>query len=165
VKVSRDTARHTYHLRREVWVPQQIETTFAFFCRPENLQALTPDWLNFRIVECPMQLEKGSLIRYALGWRILPISWTTEITEWEPPLRFVDTQLSGPYRLWRHEHQFLAMGQGALIRDHVEYALYGWPLSIPIHHLIVRRDLDRIFDFRTARLEQLLGTEKIDSHE
>ncbi len=148
---------HTYHLRREQWVPRPLATVFEFFARPDNLQAITPKWLDFRILESPTGLSKGSLIRYVLRWHALPIRWKTEITEWEPPHRFVDTQISGPYALWRHEHQFNVMGNGTMIRDHVEYALYLWPISAAGHRLIVAKDLKRIFDFRAERLQELLG--------
>ena len=38
-----------YKLIREQWVPQSLQAAFAFFSRPENLQTITPEWLDFRI--------------------------------------------------------------------------------------------------------------------
>jgi ligand-binding SRPBCC domain-containing protein len=156
-KITSSGPRHTYLLNREQWVPKPQDQVFDFFSNPRNLQALTPDWINFRILEAPTELKQGSLIRYVLRWGIIPIRWKTEITEWNPPHRFVDDQISGPYVLWRHEHQFSALGEGTMVRDHVEYALPLWPASIPVHRLIVRKDLERIFDYRAQRLMELLG--------
>ncbi len=61
----------------------------------------------------PAPVQKGTLTKYALRWRIFPIRWTTEIIEWEPPYRFVDLQLKSPYKLWRHEHRFTAEASGS----------------------------------------------------
>jgi ligand-binding SRPBCC domain-containing protein len=147
----------TYKLIREQWVPQTIEAAFAFFSRPENLQAITPEWLDFRITNAEDHLRTGSLIRYRLRWHGIPLRWTTAITDWNPPHSFVDTQLSGPYALWQHEHRLMSENQGTRIRDEVTHAL---PLGIAghiTHRLLVRRDVEAIFDFRQRRLRELLG--------
>ena len=114
---------HTYCLEREQWLPRPIDEVFSFFSRPENLQVITPAWLDFRMVETPKVLAVGSLIRYRLRWHGLPIRWTTEITEWNPPHRFVDRAMSGPYALWNHEHWFTVDQEGTTMRDRVTYAL------------------------------------------
>jgi ligand-binding SRPBCC domain-containing protein len=86
---------HTYRLEREQWSPQPVDVVFSFFSRPENLQVITPLWLDFRLVETPEALAAGSLIRYRLRWRWLPIRWTTEITPWNPPHGFMDREVWG----------------------------------------------------------------------
>jgi ligand-binding SRPBCC domain-containing protein len=79
-----------YKLVREQRVARNIDEVFEFFSRPENLQALTPEWLDFRIFQTPAELKAGSLIKYKLRWHRLPIRWTTEITQWNPPYGFRD---------------------------------------------------------------------------
>jgi ligand-binding SRPBCC domain-containing protein len=146
----------TYLLEREQWLPRPIDEVFAFFSRPENLQVLTPDWLDFRIVEAPQNLAAGSLIRYRLHWHFLPIRWTTEITEWNPPHRFVDRELSGPYALWNHEHSFSPrQAGGTTMRDRVEYALPLGVLGRLAHRLSVKRDVESIFNFREEAMRRL----------
>jgi ligand-binding SRPBCC domain-containing protein len=146
----------TYLLERQQWLPRPIDEVFAFFSRPENLQILTPDWLDFRIVEAPQDLAAGSLIRYRLRWHFLPIRWTTEITEWEPPHRFVDHELSGPYALWNHEHSFASReGGGTTMRDRVQYALPLGVLGRLAHSISVKRDVEGIFNFREEAMRRL----------
>lgn len=147
-----------YLLEREQAVPGAINEVFSFFSRPENLQALTPSWLNFRMVEAPQALAAGSLIRYRLRWRIMPIRWTTEITEWEPPHRFVDREVSGPYALWNHEHWFSAHEKGTMMRDRVSYALPLGVLGRLAHTLTVKRDVESIFDYRAEAMRRLFST-------
>ena len=146
-----------HRLIREQWLPKPIEDVFSFFSRPENLQEITPPWLGFHIIHADKELHTGSLIEYRLRVHGLPMTWKSEISEWSPPNRFVDTQLKGPYSLWRHEHSFTPQDSGTLIRDHVEYALPFGILGELVHRLMVRRDVNSIFDFRQQRLMELLG--------
>ena len=97
------------------------EEVFAFFGDPRNLEAITPPWLCFRIVEAPEQLAAGALLRYRLRLFGLPIRWRTEISEWRPPRSFTDTQLAGPYLLWVHTHRFVPADGGTDVYDHVRY--------------------------------------------
>jgi ligand-binding SRPBCC domain-containing protein len=146
-----------HKLVREQWVPQPLEDAFAFFSRPENLQAITPDWLDFRIESISGELAKGTLIRYKLRWHGLPIGWTSEIVAWQPPHYFIDNQVSGPYALWHHEHRLTAQDGGTLIRDEVSYALPLGPAGRLINRLFVHRDVEGIFDYREQRMRELLG--------
>lgn len=144
-------------LRTEQLIERPIEEVFDFFSRAENLERITPDWLNFRILDVsPNPVQKGTLIRYSLRWRIFPIRWTTQITEWEPPHRFVDVQLKGPYKLWHHEHRFFAGGRNTRVTDEVRYEL---PLGFAgriVHRLQVKKDLEAIFAYRRAAVARWL---------
>ncbi|MGA9528480.1 MAG: SRPBCC family protein [Terriglobales bacterium] len=147
-----------YIFRAEQYVPRSLDEVFHFFSAAENLQQLTPPWMHFRILSVePAPVRKGTLIRYALRWRIFPIRWTTEIVEWDPPHGFVDVQLKGPYKLWHHEHRFVAKGEGTFISDEVQYALpFGFLGSIA-HRLKVKSDVQTIFDYRKKVVRQLFG--------
>lgn len=148
----------TYQLIREQWVPQPLGEAFAFFSRPENLQEITPGWLDFRIVRVDSELHRGSLIEYRLRWHGIPMRWTSEITDWSPPHRFIDNQIRGPYARWHHEHGFVAENGGTRIRDEVQYALPLGMVGRLAHWLRARRDVEAIFAFRQRRLAELLGT-------
>jgi ligand-binding SRPBCC domain-containing protein len=135
-----------------------LQEVFEFFAKAENLEELTPPWLHFRILSVsPGQLRQGTLIQYALRWRIFPIRWTTEIAEWESPYRFVDVQLKGPYSLWRHEHRFLAEGNGTRILDEVQYRVPFGPLGSIAHKLKVKKDVESIFAYRRSVVRRLFG--------
>lgn len=95
---------------------------------------------------------RGTLINYKLRVRGIPLSWQSRISVWEPPLRFVDEQVRGPYRLWHHEHVFEEVNGGTLCRDCVDYAVYGGRL---INSLLVQPDLTTIFSFRQQKLREL----------
>lgn len=132
-----------------------MEKIFSFFSGPENLQKLTPPWLDFRILDAPAELAAGALIRYRLRWHSLPIQWSTEIAEWSPPRKFVDRALSGPYSLWNHEHSFEASQGGTTMHDRLTYALPMGPCGALAHRFWVKRDIGRIFDYRADKMRGL----------
>jgi ligand-binding SRPBCC domain-containing protein len=138
-------------LTREQLLPATPDELFPFFADALNLEAITPPWLGFRVVTSrPIEMAPGTLIEYRLRLHGVPISWRTTIAVWDPPHRFVDVQLSGPYKLWHHTHDFehAPDGEGTLMRDTVRYALPLGPLGEIAHRVLVRSDLERIFDFR-----------------
>ena len=132
-------------------VPVGIDEAFAFFADPWNLEAITPPWLGFRILEAPPTLERGSLLGYRLRLFGLPFRWRTEIVAWRPPFGFTDVQLAGPYRRWEHTHRLTAVDGGTQIHDHVLYRLPFEPLAGLVGPLTVRRWLGAIFDYRARQ--------------
>jgi ligand-binding SRPBCC domain-containing protein len=146
-----------YTLDQQQLVRRPLEDVFAFFASPENLQHLTPPFLDFRILTpVPIEMREGALIEYRISVRGIPLRWQTRIESYEPMRSFVDVQLRGPYRLWRHTHTFEATAEGTVVRDHVEYALPFGPLGQLVHALMVKRDLAQIFAYRRAVIAQLL---------
>lgn len=146
-----------HRLERTQHIARPLPEVFAFFADAGNLEALTPGFLRFRILTPrPIEMRVGARIEYALSLFGVPFRWRTTITAWEPGVRFVDEQTSGPYALWRHTHTFTADGDGTLIRDVVEYREPLGPLGLLAHHLFVRHTLDRIFNFRREVVAQLL---------
>lgn len=146
-----------FRLRSEQWVPLEIESVFAFFAEAGNLERLTPPWLRFRVLTPePIRMAEGTEIDYLLRLRGIPMKWRSRITDWQPGRRFVDEQIKGPYRFWRHEHEFTARDGGTEVRDCVAYAVPGGRLA---NHLLVRRDLRRVFGYRQEQLALLLGSD------
>jgi ligand-binding SRPBCC domain-containing protein len=138
-------------LERSQVVPVDIEEAFAFFADAWNLEAITPAWLRFRIVEAPITLGTGSLLVYRLRLFGVRIRWRTEIVEWRPPVGFTDVQLSGPYRRWEHTHRLRPVDGGTEIYDHVVYRLPCEPLASVLAPVTVRPWLAAIFDYRAER--------------
>jgi ligand-binding SRPBCC domain-containing protein len=134
------------------------ERVFPFFADARNLEAITPPLLRFRVVTPdPIEMRVGTLIQYRLRLHGLPLSWLTSIQAWEPPHRFVDVQIRGPYALWHHTHPFSATAEGAVMRDTVRYAIGFGPLGELADRLLVQRDLRAIFDFRAQQVHRMLG--------
>jgi len=148
----------THLLRREQFIPRPIDEVFPFFADAANLQTITPSWLNFRILTPrPIEMRAGIHLDYRLAWHGLPISWKTEILAWNPPHSFTDLQLRGPYTLWHHVHTFFPEDDGVRMIDAVTYQLPLGPLGEIAHALLVRRDLERVFDYRYRVIETVFA--------
>jgi len=147
-----------YTLSFQQQVPRPLPEIFEFFSRAENLEVLTPPWLKFKILDVkPQPVQQGTLIHYSLRIHGIPVRWTSEIIEWEPPHRFVDLQLSGPYKLWRHEHRFETCQGGTLISDTINLALPLGVLGRLVYKIKVESDVKAIFAFREKTICNLFG--------
>jgi ligand-binding SRPBCC domain-containing protein len=150
---------HVLERSQRVEVP--IEQAFDFYGDALNLEPMTPPWLHFEVTtRGQVTFRPGTLLDYKLRLHGVPVRWQTRIETWEPPLRFVDTQVKGPYSLWEHTHLFERDGDSAaIIHDRVRYAIPLGPLGALAHHLFVRRDLERIFDYRSEAVSEHLVLE------
>ncbi len=142
----------TFTLRRSLWVPKPLEEVFSFFSDVRNLERITPKWLNFRSVDRPETMAEGAHIEHKLKIRCVPVTWVSEIIQWDPPYGFVDEQRKGPYRFWRHEHSFREERDGTVCEDVVKYAVLGGEI---VNRLFIAPDLKKIFDYRQDKLKKI----------
>ena len=137
-------------------LPAPRGDVFAFFSDPANLEALTPPWLRFEVLTpAPLPRGEGALFAYRIRVRGLPLRWRTLIETFVPGEKFVDRQIAGPYALWHHTHRFEDLpGGGTRMTDIVRYRMgYGFLGRIVIA-LWVRRDIERIFEYRKKVLAE-----------
>ena len=144
-----------FTLESSQWLPHPPEEVFPFYSDAFRLEKLTPPLLHFQVVTPPpIDMKAGVEIDYRLRLRGLPLKWRSRITVWEPPNRFVDEQIRGPYRRWVHEHRFIHQDDGTLVEDAVEYDMFGGWLA---DRFLVRKDLRRIFAYRQERLAEIFA--------
>lgn len=147
--------RGQFRLESRLLVPAKLDEVFAFFSDAGNLEILTPPWIRFQIVSPrPIAMRVGALIDYRSRIRGLPMRWRSVISVWDPPNLFVDEQVRGPYRFWRHIHDFEAVEGGTLVSDTIDYRVPGGRL---VNLLFVQPDVERIFQFRQAKLRETFG--------
>jgi hypothetical protein len=145
-------------LQREQHLDGMPEDVFPFFADARNLERITPPLLRFRVITPgPIEMHVGTLIEYRLRVHRVPIRWLTSIQAWDPPHRFVDMQLKGPYALWHHTHTFApAAGGGTTMTDTVRYAIGFGALGELAHRLAVGRDVEEIFRYRAEVVPALV---------
>lgn len=144
-----EAGRGVHVLRTTARVKAPLGEVFGFFSQPSNLGVMTPPRMRFRILEAPPTLAQGAEIDYLIRIGPSDVSWRTRIDRWEPGVGFVDSQIAGPYRSWRHSHAFRAAGPAeTIMEDHVEYAAPFGVLGRAAGRFFVAPELRRIFAFR-----------------
>ncbi len=117
-----------YQLLTEFWTPRPLDEVFPFFADAFNLQILTPEFLNFRVVTQLDRYACRTTIDYQIRLHGIPIGWKSLISAWEPPFDSSMSRSAAPYKFWHHEHTFEVRDGGTLIRDDVHYGVPegGW---------------------------------------
>jgi len=146
----------THTFKKQQLIRRPVKEVFDFFSQPENLGKITPDSLDFNILTpLPIKMKAGALIDYTIKPFLFPMRWMTMITEYDPPFMFIDQQIKGPYSFWHHTHKFENTSEGTLIIDEVVYALPFGIIGEIANWLFVRRQLNKIFEFRFAAIKTI----------
>lgn len=149
-------AVHQY--TQEQMLPADLKTVWKFFSGAGNLQAITPEYMRFRVTSgaLPEEIYPGMIITYKVSPLLgIPLFWMTEITQVQPLKMFVDEQRRGPYRMWHHQHHFEEKDGGVMMRDIVHYELPLGILGEVANALFVKRQLNEIFEFRRKKVEAI----------
>jgi len=146
-----------YNLETTQFIKAPMDKVFEFFSKPENLKEITPEKLAFRILTpIPIKMDKGTIIDYTIRLFCIPIHWRILITEFDPPHKFVDEQLKGPYLFWHHTHIFKEKDGGVEMIDRVLYAIPMGLLGRFMHFIWIKNDLKKIFLHRKQVIDKKL---------
>ena len=149
--------RPKYLLNTQIVLDAPLDEVFAFFSRPENLGAITPPDLSFNILDSIDKIQEGTIIHYAIHLGAVPMKWQTQIAQWTPQSRFVDSQTKGPYRSWWHEHHFQSDGNRTIMEDRVYYSPPLGFIGRIVNKLFIAAKLKYIFKFRYFAMEMRFG--------
>lgn len=146
-----------HKLHKKQFLPIDIHLAWEFFSSPLNLSKITPSYMDFRITsDLPEEMYEGMIITYKVKPLAgIAVNWVTEISHIRKPYFFIDTQLSGPYKLWHHQHIFKEVENGIEMEDIVHYKLPFGILGNIANFLFVRRQLEGIFNYRKKVLSEI----------
>lgn len=140
-----------YSFKQTQLISASLETVWAFFSTPDNLNLITPPAMNFETLlrTGDKTMYSGQLISYKLSpFPFLRVRWTTEIKNVVPLKSFVDDQLFGPFALWHHQHFFKEKEGLCEMVDEVSYALPLGLLGRAVNSLLVGDQVKKIFKHR-----------------
>ncbi len=141
---------------KETRIEASPADVWSFHESPGALNRLTPPWERVEVERDDRSLKPGSRVVMKTSLGPIPLRWVAEHTDYDPPHRFVDRQVSGPFAFWNHVHSFRADGSGTILRDEVEYRVpFGW-LGRRLGGGLVRSKLRRMFDHRHAVTKQVV---------
>ncbi|HTO10792.1 MAG TPA: SRPBCC family protein [Candidatus Binatia bacterium] len=144
-------------LEARVWLARPRAEVFAFFADPRNLARITPPGVRVRLRTPCTALHAGAVLDVSTRWLGVPLHSRIYIREYDPPYRFVDVQVRGPWARWEHRHLFLEEGGGTWVEDRVTYRLPLGALGRLVHGALVRRQLRAVWAYRQARLGELFA--------
>ena len=133
------------------------EALFEFHMDTENLAAISPPWPPFRVISEPKPAEPGDLQVFRLGAGPFATTWEARVTRVVPGRLLEDLQEAGPFRSWRHQHQFLPDGDGAVLADVVEFRMFPTVVGEFLEYFLVRPAIVGMFAWRHRRTRKLLA--------
>ena len=146
-----------YIVESRMWLPKPRAEVFAFFADPANLVRVAPPSLRLRLLAPPPPMTAGATFDVGMTWLGLRWRWRTFIREYDPPFRFMDVQVRGPYARWEHRHLFLAESNGTTVEDRIVYRLPLGPLGRAAHAVFFHRHLTALWRYRRQKISELLA--------
>lgn len=141
-------------LEARLWLARPRAEVFAFFADPRNLLQLTPPHWRLRLLTPRTTVAAGAVLDYRMRWLGVPLKWRAYVREYDPPYRFVDVQVRGPWARWEHRHLFLEEGGGTWVEDRITYRPPLGALGRVVHRVVVERQLRAVWAYRQARLRE-----------
>jgi len=143
-------------LQKSQWINKPVSEVFAFFSEAQNLERITPPYLQFKILNTSTKgITKNTLIDYRLKLHGIPFHWKTRINDFIPNKMFIDEQLKGPYKKWVHTHSFKEKDGGTLIEDNVIYEIPGGIVGEFLLKSYIKKDLEKIFTYRQEIIKEI----------
>jgi ligand-binding SRPBCC domain-containing protein len=139
-----------------------VASVFAFHEDPEHLTMLWRNRRDFRLLRHDGNIKPGSetWVEQTIG--ILPIVLGFRHVLYEPPFRFGERQIHGPFKTFYHEHAFAGAGGGTKVTDILDVE---WPAhlggALAMRRLIEPR-LRAFFAFRRAAYAALVLEGRFD---
>jgi len=149
-----------YQIEKTQIIPAEISEVWNFISSPENLKHITPPYLGFEIISNNLQekIYPGMIISYKVSPLLgIKMKWVAEITHVKENEYFIDEQRIGPYAMWHHQHKIESYKDGVFMTDIVSYKPPFGFLGTLSNNLFLRKQLDRIFNFRKSVIEKRFG--------
>ncbi|BCW20092.1 hypothetical protein NtRootA9_28000 [Arthrobacter sp. NtRootA9] len=83
-----------------------------------------------------------------VAWRAkhfwVPLTMTSRVTSFDFPRSFTDEQVRGPFKAFRHVHEFAPAATGSLMTDRVEFTAPLGVLGRAVERLVLAGYLERL---------------------
>ncbi|MCH2083502.1 MAG: SRPBCC family protein [Saprospiraceae bacterium] len=155
------------NVKRKEWVqliPKDLDEVWHFFSRPENLNDMTPDDMDFHILTDIQGVEmyEGMVIQYKVSPMLgIKLNWVTEITHVRDRQYFIDEQRFGPYALWHHQHHFELVDGGVKMTDILNYKVPYGVIGNIANAVFVENRIEEIFQYRIKAVERIFNFQEV----
>lgn len=155
-----------YEIYTKFEVNTNINETWDFFTNVKNISKIMPKELNFNVTsKTSKKLYEGEIITFRTKIPHIPLLTTniiSEIKKISTKEYFIDQQISGPYKIWHHEHHFKkSKNNTTIISEKIHYKLHFHPFSRVLHKLFIRRQIVNLFQYRIKKIESILNCKQL----
>lgn len=135
--------------KSSIELPVSVEEAFAYHERVGALQRLIPPWEKVVVESSDQSIKPGSRVTLKAHVAGIPLRWVAEHRAYEPPNRFEDVSLSGPFPTWHHQHLFRSVAPDrSEMTDQIDYELpFGYPGAL-FGSSVARQKIDTMFAYR-----------------
>jgi ligand-binding SRPBCC domain-containing protein len=147
-----------YQIKRIQEIPISLTKAWDFFSKPENLKLITPSYMSFKMLSRSDagEMYPGMIITYTISSLFnISINWATEITQVKENKYFIDNQISGPYKIWHHEHHFEEIKNGVEMKDILYYEMPFGFIGKLMYKIFIGKKIDEIFNYRAQKIKEL----------
>lgn len=99
---------------------------------------------------------EGSTVTWRARHFGVPFHLSSIVFDIDPPHRFCDRQIKGPFGAFHHEHVFEEHPQGTLMRDTITFRSPVGPIGRLVDRLFMREYMRRLIDERNQTLARSL---------
>ena len=135
-----------------------VEALFGFHQDPANLHRINPPGVRVIALRLPTEWKAGARLGVTVSvLGVLRQDWEVCLEEVSPPVRLVDVAVRGPYRTWRHVHEFREVEPGvSSLTDRVEYRPPWGRWGVLLDRLVFRPQLAVMFAWRHRQTRRIL---------
>ena len=140
---------------RATRIDASADAVFDWHEAPGAFERLTPSWERVRVLRHQGGIKDGARVALLVGPAPISMRWELEHRDYQRGRSFTDTQISGPFRSWKHVHRMLPDGPNACtLEDTIQYQLPLGAFGAICGGWFVRRKLRRLFAHRHAVTRQ-----------
>jgi len=147
-----------HQLEFEQFIPASLDEVWQFFSDAKNLTVLTPKEMKMKVItDLPeTKIFEGMRIAYYVSPLFnIPVFWETEIIKVTNQHQFIDIQLKGPFKSWKHTHTFTAKDNGVLMHDLIDYEMPFGFIGEIAHQPLVLKNLNQLFVYRKKICQEI----------
>jgi ligand-binding SRPBCC domain-containing protein len=136
-------------------IRSRVERVFDFFLDLNNLRKISPTSVEIIEIHAPTPITEGCRFTIKARSGRMRVDWEGRIVRLERPTLIVDEQLRGPFSRFVHTHRFRDMGNYSMMIDEVDYEPRFGVIGRLANALVIRRQMDKIFEYRYERLREI----------
>jgi ligand-binding SRPBCC domain-containing protein len=130
---------------------------FDFFSVTRNHEKMSAGSLGLSFIAAPERFELGSRLEFQIQGLGQVQTAVHEIIEFERPHRYLERQIKGPMKAWRHEHLFVEDEGQTIVIDRIEFEPPGGLLGLLATESRILESLEDGIYSRNVALQRLLS--------